>query len=122
MWKTVKSETFPLLVLHIFPLTWQRLRIFLKCYDTEFTFWEILFPWSGGDGSCISQNVYSIKFVVLNKIDMLHYQHFTNKQKYLCKMLRCEEGRYGENIHGRKQEQKTSISVLTQFFANIAKN
>lgn len=53
---------------------------------------------------------------------MLHYQHFTNKQKYLRKMLRCEEGRYGENIHGRKQEQKTSISVLTQFFATIAKN
>ena len=53
---------------------------------------------------------------------MLHYQHFTNKQKYLRKMLRCEENRYGENIYGRKQEQKTSISVLTQFFATIAKN
>ena len=37
-------------------------------------------------------------------------------------MLRREEDWYGENIHGRKQEQKTSISVLTQFFANIAKN
>ena len=70
----------------------------------------------------ISRNVYSIKFVVLNIINMLHYQHFTNKQKYLRKMLRCEEDRYGENIYGRKQEQKTSIFVLTQFFATIAKN
>ena len=48
----------------------------------ETKFREIIFLSSGNDGRSISQNVASLNIICHDVINILHYEHWSNKQKY----------------------------------------